>query len=129
MNLTHFVTLVSLLCGLSASGTLPRVATPAAMEKQQEVGFASYYGDVFHGAMTASGKLFDENQLTAAHRTLPFGTRLLITNLKNLRTVIVTVIDRGLVRKDRILDLSYRSAQELRMLRSGVVKVSAEILP
>jgi len=129
MNLTHLVTLVSLLGNLSGSGVLPQVAFPAALEKLQQIGFASYYGDGFHGAMTASGKPYDENQLTAAHRTLPFGTRLRITNLKNHRTVIVTVIDRGPVRKDRILDLSYRGAQELHMVRSGVVQVSAEVLP
>jgi len=127
MNLTHLVTLVSLL-GFSAAATLPTVAQRAAIVKQQEIGFASYYGDGFHGVMTASGKLFDMNQLTAAHRTLPFGTRLLITNLANNRTVTVTVIDRGPVRKDRILDLSYKSARELHMLQSGVVKVRSEIL-
>jgi rare lipoprotein A len=129
MNLTHLVTLVSLLGGFSGSGTPSHVAVPAAMETQQQVGFASYYGDGFHGSMTASGKLYDENQLTAAHRTLPFGTRLLITNLKNLRSVIVTITDRGPFRRDRIIDLSYRCAQQLHMLRSGVVQVSAEILP
>src|SRR5262245_10361056 len=95
MNLTHLVTLVSLLGSFSGSGTNLHSSLPAIMEKVQQVGFASYYGDAFHGAMTASGKLYDENQLTAAHRTLPFGTRLLITNLKNHRSVVVTVNDRG----------------------------------
>lgn len=127
MNLTHLVTMVSLL-GFSAAGTLSMVAHQGTIVRQQEIGFASYYGDCFHGAMTASGKPYDKNQLTAAHRTLPFGTRLLITNLANNRTVSVIVNDRGPVRKDRILDLSYQSARELRMLQAGVVKVRSEVL-
>jgi rare lipoprotein A len=129
MNLTHLLTLVPMLWFVSADGTLPPAGSANAVVEQQEIGLASYYGDDFHGAMTASGKPYDKDELTAAHRTYRFGTRLLITNLRNHRTVVVTVNDRGPIRKDRILDLSYRGAKELHMLRSGVVQVRAEVLP
>ena len=129
MTLTHIVTLVSLL-GFSPVRNFPPVdgKAPSVNVQNQEIGFASYYGDAFHGAITASGKPFDQYKLTAAHRTLPFGTRLRVTNLRNNRNVVVTITDRGPVRKDRILDLSFATAKELHMLNSGVVKVSAEVL-
>lgn len=128
MTLTHIVTIVSLL-GFSPGGSLSLLSkAPVVNTIRQEIGFASYYGDAFHGAITASGKPFDQYQLTAAHRTLPFGTKLLVTNLRNSRNVVVTITDRGPVRKDRILDLSFASAKELHMLNSGVVQVSAEVV-
>jgi peptidoglycan lytic transglycosylase len=98
------------------------------MEKTFEVGSASYYAGRFEGNHTASGAVFRQSQLTAAHRTLPFGTKLLVTNLKNNRSVVVTVNDRGPVPKRRILDLSFAGARQLRMVGSGVVPVRAEVL-
>ena len=97
-------------------------------EKTFEVGSASYYAGHFEGNRTASGAVYRREQLTAAHRTLPFGTKLLVTNLKNNRSVVVTVNDRGPVPKNRILDLSYAGARELKMVSSGVVPVRAEVL-
>jgi rare lipoprotein A len=129
MTLTHIVTLVSLLAFSPVRNVPPVESKVLSVNRQnQEIGLASYYGDAFHGGITASGKLFDQYKLTAAHRTLPFGTRLRVTNLRNNRNVVVTITDRGPVLKDRILDLSFASAKELRMLNSGVVKVSAEVL-
>lgn len=97
-------------------------------EKMFEVGSASYYAGHFEGNRTASGAVYRQEQLTAAHRTLPFGTKLLVTNLKNNRSVVVTVNDRGPVPKSRILDLSFAGARRLRMVSSGVVPVSTKVL-
>jgi len=98
------------------------------LEKMFEVGSASYYASHFEGNRTASGAVYHPDRLTAAHRTLPFGTKLLVTNLKNNRSVVVTVNDRGPVPKNRILDLSFAGARQLKMVSSGVVPVRTEVL-
>ena len=87
---------------------------------------ASYYGEGFHGRKTASGEVFDQWKLTCAHRDLPFGTRLKVTNLENNRSVIVRVNDRGPWVRGRIIDLSYAAAKKLGMIQEGVVKVKIE---
>jgi rare lipoprotein A (peptidoglycan hydrolase) len=84
-----------------------------------EAGIASWYGRAFHGRRTASGERFDMNLLTAAHRTLPMGTVVLVRNPVNGQTVEVTINDRGPFLKDRIIDLSYRAALLLGMVQSG----------
>jgi peptidoglycan lytic transglycosylase len=86
-------------------------------------GRASWYGKPHHGRTTASGETFDMHQLTAAHPTLPLGTRLLVTNVANGRSVVVRVNDRGPTRRDRILDLSYAAARALRAVEAGVINV------
>jgi rare lipoprotein A len=91
-------------------------------------GFASYYGPEFQGRRTASGQRFDHDELTAAHRTLPFGTRVRVTNLKNSRSVVVTINDRGPFRRGRILDVSRRAASDLGFLRAGVARVKLRVL-
>jgi rare lipoprotein A len=91
-------------------------------------GKASYYGDEFHGRKTASGEIYDRNRMTAAHRTLAFGTVCRVTNLKNGKTAVVRVNDRGPFIEGRIFDLSYRAAQALEGVRSGVMDVKIEIL-
>lgn len=91
-------------------------------------GEASWYGREFHGKLTASGERFDMNGSTAAHRTLPFGTVLLVKNLNNGKTVTVKINDRGPYRQGRIIDLSYSAARELDMLRSGHAVVGIKVL-
>ncbi|MGE8363104.1 septal ring lytic transglycosylase RlpA family protein [Pseudomonas sp.] len=91
-------------------------------------GQASYYGARHHGNKTASGERFDQNALTAAHRTLPFGTRVQVTNLNNGRTVVVRINDRGPFTKGRIIDLSRRAAEQIDMIRSGIVPVRLQPL-
>lgn len=86
-------------------------------------GQASYYGAKHQGKRTASGERFDQNQLTAAHRTLPFGTRVRVTNLNNDKSVIVRINDRGPFVRNRIIDLSRKAAQQLDMLRNGIAPV------
>jgi rare lipoprotein A len=86
-------------------------------------GLASWYGKPHHGRMTASGERFDMHGLTAAHPTLPLGTRLLVTNVDNGRAVVVRVNDRGPYRRPRILDLSYGAARALHGIESGLINV------
>lgn len=90
-----------------------------------EAGIASWYGRAFQGRRTASGERFDMNLLTAAHKTLPLGTVVLVRNPVNGQTVEVTINDRGPYLKDRIIDLSYRAALLLGMVQSG--KQSVEV--
>jgi rare lipoprotein A len=94
----------------------------------RSVGTASWYGDGFDGRATASGEVFDQNALTAAHRSLPFGTRARVTNLANGRSVIVRINDRGPYVQGRLLDLSHEAAHELGMERRGTERVAIQIL-
>lgn len=92
-------------------------------------GEASYYGDELAGNPTASGEAFRPEGLTAAHRTLPLGTRLRVTNLRNNESVVVRVNDRGPFSGNRVIDLSTAAAREVGMLRSGTARVRLELLP
>jgi len=89
----------------------------------KEEGKASYYADKFNGRKTASGSTFRQRKRTAAHRTLPFGTKLKVKNLDNGRTVHVKVTDRGPFVQGRMLDLSKKAARKLGMLQQGVANV------
>jgi len=91
-------------------------------------GVASWYGYPHHGRMTASGRRFNMYELTAAHRTLPIGTRVRVTNLLNGRAVTVTVTDRGPFVKNRMLDLSYAAARDIDMIGPGTAPVQLEII-
>lgn len=94
-----------------------------------ETGIASWYGPGFHGKLTANGEVYDENDLTAAHRTLPLPSLVRVTNLENGRALVVRVNDRGPFAHGRIIDLSRRSAQLLGIEQRGTAKVKVEILP
>jgi len=93
-----------------------------------DTGVASYYALKFHGRKTASGEIFHKDSLTAAHKTLPFGTKVRVTNLKNNKSVIVKINDRGMRGKNRIIDLSPGAAKEINMMGSGLIKVKVEVL-
>lgn len=95
---------------------------------KEYVGFASFYGSDFAGKKTASGRIYDPNAMTAAHRTLPFGSRVRVTNLQNDRSVVVEIIDRGPSKKSRLIDLSLEAAKKLDMVQDGVVRVRLEVL-
>jgi len=88
-------------------------------------GYASWYGEP---QMTASGERFDRNALTAAHRTLPFGTRVRVTNHRNGRSVVVRINDRGPYGRGRIIDVSEAAARRLGMIDAGVVPVRLEVV-
>lgn len=100
----------------------------AADVGMKERGIASWYGDDFDGWVTASGDLYDIYGLTAAHRTLPLGTMLRVTNVVNGRQVTIRVNDRGPYVNGRILDLSYAAARELDMVRDGISAVYLEVV-
>ncbi len=91
-----------------------------------ETGVASYYGARHHGKRTASGEPFNQHALTAAHRKLAFGSRVLVTNLSNNKSVVVRINDRGPHTRGRLIDLSRQAAQQLGMLRSGTAKVRVQ---
>ncbi|MBM7061551.1 septal ring lytic transglycosylase RlpA family protein [Pseudomonas sp. UL073] len=93
-----------------------------------ETGKASYYGRAHHGKKTASGERFDQHALTAAHRSLPFGTQVRVTNLNNDKSVIVRINDRGPYARGRIIDVSRQAAEQLGMLRAGVAPVRIDSL-
>lgn len=89
---------------------------------------ASYYGKEHHGKRTASGQVFDMNKDTAAHRSLPFGTKLEVTNVDNGKTVIVVINDRGPFVKGRSLDLSKSAFQKIENIRKGIVKIQYKVV-
>lgn len=93
-----------------------------------EVGYASFYAHRFHGRATAYGETYDENALTAAHPSLPPGTRVRVTNLANGRSVVLRINDRGPWTKNRLIDVSYAAAQELRFVRQGLARVRIEVV-
>lgn len=93
-----------------------------------ETGSASYYSSQHQGKRTASGERFDQNALTAAHRQLPFGTRVKVTNLSNDKSVVVRITDRGPRTRGRLIDLSRAAAEQLGMLRSGSAQVRVQDL-
>lgn len=101
---------------------------PTTAGHYREVGLASWYGPGFYGRKTASGEKFKKHDLTCAHRKLPFGTPLLVTNLENGKNVEVVVNDRGPFIKNKIVDLSYAAAKEIGMLGAGSAKVELKTL-
>jgi rare lipoprotein A len=107
-------------------GVLLVAAAPALAAQKPERGVASWYGGEFIGRKTANGEIMQANRLTAAHRTLPFGTVVDVTNKRNGRTVRVRINDRGPVPEDRIIDLSPVAAAQLGMKRRGLAPVEVK---
>jgi len=101
---------------------------PRTVRGGVETGVASWYGQEFHGRPTSSREVYDMNDMTAAHRTLPFGTYVMVTNLDNGRSAIVRVNDRGPFARGRIIDLSYAAARVLEIVGPGTARVRLEIL-
>jgi len=104
-------------------------AAPASIERQHvETGQASWYGKAHQGKLTASGEHFDMHALTAAHRTLPFGTIVRVTHLKSGKSVNVRINDRGPFRSGRIIDLSYEAARRLGIVTRGTARVGLAVI-
>ncbi|HSC85101.1 MAG TPA: septal ring lytic transglycosylase RlpA family protein [Pseudomonas sp.] len=120
-SLLLLASLALLLTGCASQG----VVDPHGYRAE---GQASWYGAKHHGRKTASGERFDQNALTAAHRELPFGTRVRVTNLNNDKQVIVRINDRGPHTRGRLIDLSKQAAEQIDMLRAGVAPVRVETL-
>jgi rare lipoprotein A len=121
-------TIMALMAGPPARGGASR----SVVERPILRGDATYLADFFHGRESASGEIFDQRKLVAAHRSLPFGSRVRVTNLKNGRSVSVRIVDRGPYgrnfREGTIIDLSKAAAKRLRMLRDGQVHVRVVVL-
>lgn len=112
-------------CSLPPSKITLPVPAPSPVT---QTGIASWYGPGFHGKPTASGVIYDQHSFTAAHQTLPLGTRVRVINLENRKSVEVLINDRGPFARGRIIDLSYSAAHALDMIGPGTVPVRIEIL-
>jgi rare lipoprotein A len=107
---------------------MPLVASAKYSTGDTQTGVASYYANRLHGNKTASGQRYDKTAYTAAHKRLPFGTKVRVTQKKTGKSVVVTINDRGPYVKGRVIDLSRRAARDLGMLKRGSSKVEIEIL-
>jgi len=117
------IALLAILLSSSAACSLARPSVPTLAAGRGEVGNASWYGKRHQGKRTASGERYEEYAMTAAHPTLPFGTRLRVTNLENRRSAIVRVNDRGPFVDGRVIDLSLAAARALGIAEEGVARV------
>jgi len=121
------VVMMSFLTLIGTAKPVPQVSLPPL-----QVGLASYYGPGFHGEVTASGEIFNQYEMVAAHRSLPLGSVVRVTNLENRRRVVLRVIDRGPYgrnyRKGTIIDVSKGAARRLGFIRDGLVPVRVEVL-
>ena len=126
------VPLVAAFAGLAllagSARVVPTGPSAPSVAGGEEVGMASWYGSAHQGRRTASGEVFDMNQLTAAHRTLPFGTRVLVTNRDTSQSAEVRINDRGPFVKGRILDVSYAAARLLGAVGPGTIPVRVRVL-
>lgn len=102
--------------------------TPKADPQHEEIGVASWYGDAFHGKLTANGEIFDKRRISAAHRTLPMPTIVEVENLENGRVIRVRVNDRGPFARDRVIDLSHAAADQLGFTAQGTARVRVRYL-
>jgi rare lipoprotein A len=112
---------ILMLMAFAASGC-------ASTKRVAQTGLASWYGPHFHGKKTANGEVYDQDRLTAAHKTLPFNTVVRVTNLDNGRQVTVRINDRGPYVQGRVIDLSRAAARQIRMIGPGTARVRIEIL-
>ncbi len=119
----------------AAPAATPAAAAPAAAAAPEKAasaeltdGKVAYYGQKFNGRKTASGERFNSSAMTMAHKTLPFGTMVKVTNVKNSKSVTVRVNDRGPSTPDRVGDLSAGAASKIRMVRSGVIDAKLEVV-
>jgi len=120
-------TLVSsaLIAALLLIGTEASAASPA---KKAQAGMASYYHDRFNGRRTASGARYNKGELSAAHKTLPLGSRVRVTDSRSGRSVVVRINDRGPYARGRVIDLSRAAASEIGLVSKGVSRVTLEVL-
>lgn len=126
--LAFAATVVLSACGPAATVSAHTHDASVAGSGHELVGDASWYGPGFAGRLTASGEVFDPSELTAAHKTLPFNTRVRVTNLTNGRTVVVRINDRGPFKPGRVIDLSRAAAERIGLVRAGIAPVRLELL-
>lgn len=124
-----FIFSLLVLQGCQAGHHRPQASTGLGKPAFVLKGKASWYGGEFNGRRTANGETYNMNALTAAHKSLPFGSRILVTNTQNNKSLLLRVNDRGPYVKGRIVDVSYRAAKELEIIQSGVADVIVEVFP
>jgi rare lipoprotein A len=125
--LPTLLAVLALACFGCASASAPvQAQTPSSSYRQS--GLASYYADKFQGRSTASGEPYDKNALTGAHRKLPFGTRVRVTNTKNGKSVVVRINDRGPYSRKRVIDLSRSAFSAIGNTKAGILSVTIEVL-
>ena len=124
----YSLAVVSLAVLSACATTTPRTSTPRTGPPAPEVGVASFYAESLHGRRTASGERYDKQALTAAHPSLPFGSRVRVTNLHNGQSVVVRINDRGPFVEKRVIDLSYAAARKLGFIDQGTTRVRLEVL-
>jgi rare lipoprotein A len=110
------------------SGSLEPIRLVVVPQEKAEIGVASWYGEEFQGNETASGEIYDLNGLTAAHPTLPFGTTVRVTNLKNNKEILLRVNDRGPYIGQRVIDVSLAAAKRLGFVYEGITQVRIEVV-
>jgi rare lipoprotein A len=108
--------------------SLPMSASARVKEGHTQSGVASYYHDSLHGRKTASGEVYNKRAVSAAHKSLPLGTKVRVTKLSNGKSIVVRINDRGPFVKGRIIDLSRSAAKKLGIINSGIAKVKVEVL-
>ena len=118
---------VLLILSFAGCGGTPKAGAPTSVG-HTETGLASFYGNEYQSRKTSNGEFFDQSKPTAAHRTLPFGTRLKVTNSQNGKSVVVRVNDRGPFAKGRVIDLSSSAFRNIANLNAGVVPVKIEVI-
>lgn len=130
LSLCLLVSLVLLSVGCSSRHHRRAVRQNAAPPRNYvETGTACWYGPGYHGKMTASGEIYNMNDMTAAHRTLPFDTKVRVTNLDNQASAVVRINDRGPFKGGRIIDVSKKAADRLGFLQAGLARVRIETAP
>ena len=127
-RLIIFAIILPLLSSCAKARPRPSIPTPSISPAFIEIGLASWYGYPYHGRVAANGEVYDMEELTAAHRTLPFGTRVHVINLTNQRSIDVRINDRGPFVDGRVIDLSRAAARAIDLLGPGVARVRLEIL-
>ena len=128
MRLMQRAAVAAMLASCPILAAAPSMAGEEARVTKSISGAASWYGGKFHGRLTANGERYDMNELTAAHKTLPFGTKVKVTNSANGKSVVVRINDRGPFVAGRTIDLSRGAATAVGMLGSGVAKVKLDVL-
>ena len=118
----------ALAASILGAGVAARANVPQAQSAPAQAGMASYYADRFHGRRTASGARYDRNGFSAAHRTLPLGTQVRVTDASSGESVVVHINDRGPFSRGRVIDLSRAAAAEIGLTRTGVAAVRLDVL-
>ncbi|MCF7354752.1 septal ring lytic transglycosylase RlpA family protein [Vibrio sp. CK2-1] len=128
LNILFTSLLLMLLTGCSSTSAIGGSKTKNSANSHALIGQASWYGDRFHGKLTASGETYNMNAYTSAHKTLPFGTIVRVTNTANNKSVDVKINDRGPYVKGRVIDLSYQAFTQIGNIKKGTIPVKIEII-